>query len=83
MVITTANQGKKNFTGSRWVLKVKTRTLEARENTSDHRSIGIKFQSDWFRGSCEFSGPNVKRTEPKPVFTNYSRHSIENFSIKS
>ena len=50
MVITTANQGKKNFTGSQWVLKVKTRTLEARENTSDHWSIDIKFQSDWFRG---------------------------------
>ena len=28
----------------------KTRTLEARENTSDHWSIDIKFQSDWFRG---------------------------------
>ena len=43
MVITTANQGKKNFTGSQWVFKVKSRTLEARENTCDHGSIGIKF----------------------------------------
>ena len=54
MIITTANQGKNNFTGSQWALKVKTiKRLEARKN------------ADWFRGSRKFSKPNAKRTEAK------------------
>ena len=66
MIITTANQGKNNFTGSQWALKVKTsKRLEARKNASGHWSIGISFESDWFRGSCKFSKPNAKRTEAK------------------
>ena len=52
MIITTANQGKNNFTGSQWALKVKTnKRLEARKNASGHWSIGISFESDWFRAS--------------------------------
>ena len=66
MIIKTANQGKNNFTGSQWALKVKTnKRLEARKNASGHWSIGISFESDWFRGSCRFSKPNAKRTEAK------------------
>lgn len=64
MIITTANQGKNNFTGSQWALKVKTsKRLEARKNASGHWSIGISFESDWFRYRASFL--NQTRNELK------------------
>ena len=40
------------------IIIVKTNKLpEARENKRDQFAVGFRFASDWFRTSCEFSGP--------------------------
>ena len=45
---------------NQWELKLKTRNLiEARENASDQNTSSFKFESDWSRKWCKFSGPII------------------------
>ena len=62
---------KENITTSQWELRVRTSTmLEARENVSDEDTVGFSFESNWWSGWCDFSGPTTERSKTKPNKSN-------------
>ena len=62
---------KENITTSQWELRVITSTLlEVWENVRDEDAVGFSFESYWFSGWCDFSGPTTERSKTKSNKTN-------------
>ena len=62
---------KENITTSQWELRVITSTLlEVCENVRDEDVVGFSFESYWFSGWCDFSGPTTERSKTKSNKTN-------------
>ena len=60
-----------NITTSQWELRVITSTLlEVCENVRDEDIVGFSFESYWFSGWCDFSGPTTERSKTKSNKTN-------------
>ena len=62
---------KENITTSQWELRVITSTLlEVCENVRDEDTVGFSFESYWFSGRCDFSGPTTEQSKTKTNKTN-------------
>ena len=60
-----------NITTSQWELRVITSTLlEVCENVRDEDTVGFSFESYWFSGRCDFSGPTTEQSKTKTNKTN-------------
>ena len=69
---------------SQWEPKVKTSNLpKLQENAGDQVVIGVSFAFDWLREWCEFSGPIIEWSKPKPMQTCFTFHTQWNIALNT